>query len=315
MARKQSAQLDVPTIDEVKLRRSEPDGLKRVRSKPEERGWRERAKRILLWTGVAAALGGGSFLYYRIDQFLASDGRFALEANLEISGAVYTPRTKIDSVFATDVGRSIYLVRLTDRRRTLLTIDWVKDASVSRRWPNRVAVRIVERKPVAFLLAPGGGAPTLVDAEGVILSLPERAEIRVPVLTGVTREQPPAVRKVRIERFLDLMRDAQDYAGQISEVDAADPDNLKVTLLSQGKTFRLWLGSRRYHDRMMNFTKFYGEISRRLPYAHTFDLRLDDRITVPAEANPAPPAAVPAKTERPRAAATPKARGGMPGGR
>ena len=315
MARKQSAQLEVTAIDEAKLRRPEADGPKRVRTKPEETGWRERAKRILVGTGIAAAIGGSAFLYYRTDQFLASDGRFALDANLKVDGAVYTVRARIDGVFTSDVGRSIYLIRLADRRRSLLTIDWVKDASVSRRWPNRIAVRIVERKPVAFLLAPGGGAPALIDAEGVILSLPQRAEIRVPALTGVTREQPPAVRKARIRQFLDLMRDAQDYAGQISEVDAADPDNLKVTLLSQGKTFRLWLGSRRYHDRMMNFTKFYGEISRRLPYAHTFDLRLDDRITVPAEANPAPPAAAPAKAARPGAAAKPKARGGMPDGR
>ncbi|HWR50403.1 MAG TPA: FtsQ-type POTRA domain-containing protein [Bryobacteraceae bacterium] len=315
MARKQAAQLDVQAIDEAKLRRPDVDGLRRIRSKPEDGDWRDRAKRILFWTAVGMALGGGAFLYYRADQFLASDGSFALEATLKIDGAAHTARARIDSVFATDIGRSIYLVRLADRRRSLLAIDWVKDASVSRRWPNRIAVRIVERKPVAFLLAPGGGSPALIDGEGVILSLPERAEIRVPVLMGVTREQPLAVRKARIAPFLDLMQDARDYAGQISEVDAADPDNLKVTLLSQTRTFRLWLGSRRYHDRMMNFTKFYGEISRRLPYAQTFDLRLDDRITVPAEANPAPPVAAPAKAARPGAVAKPKARRGMPGGR
>ena len=36
---------------------------------------------------------------------------------------------------------------LAERRRRLLAIDWVEDASVSRLWPNRVLVRITERKP------------------------------------------------------------------------------------------------------------------------------------------------------------------------
>ena len=49
---------------------------------------------------------------------------------------------------------------LEERRRRLLAIDWVEDASVSRIWPNRLVVRIHERKPVAFVNLPvaEGGA-------------------------------------------------------------------------------------------------------------------------------------------------------------
>jgi hypothetical protein len=99
-------------------------------------------------------------------------------------------------------------------------------------------------------------------------------------------------RKARIGQVLELLRELNTHGGQISEVDVADSRNLKVTLMSQGRAFRLWLGDRNFRARLDNFLKFYSEISRRLPAAGTFDLRLDDRITVPAEGNPAPQPAV-----------------------
>ncbi len=47
---------------------------------------------------------------------------------------------------------------LGERRRRLLAVDWVKDASVSRRWPNRVSVNVIERRPVAFAQIAGDWA-------------------------------------------------------------------------------------------------------------------------------------------------------------
>ena len=64
---------------------------------------------------------------------------------------VYASRSKVQRVFADDFDRSIFAVPLDERRRRLLAIDWVEDASVSRVWPDRLVVRIRERKPVAFV--------------------------------------------------------------------------------------------------------------------------------------------------------------------
>ena len=75
------------------------------------------------------------------------------------------------------------------------------------------------------------------------------------------------------------MRQVPCYAGQISEVDVSDPDNLVVIEVVQGRAVRLLLGNRNYLQRMNNFMDHYSDIVRRAPGARTFDLRLDDRIT------------------------------------
>ena len=252
---------------------------RRVRAKAEGRpGWRVRFRRILIWTGVGAGVLVAIAGAYQVDQFLASDPRFLLrEPNFRVTGLEYAPREEVARVFARDSGRSVYLVPLGERRRSLMAIDWVRDATVSRLWPNRLAATIVERRPVAFVVLPEGTA--LVDADGVILRAPEKARFSLPVLAGITRQQSRDVRRARAGQVVSLMRQVPGYAGQISEVDVSDPDNLMVIEVVQGRAVRLLLGNRNFLQRMSNFMDHYSDINRRLPSARTFDLRLDDRIT------------------------------------
>ncbi len=286
MARRQSTaqlELDMPEEQPVETEAPAP---RRVRPKTEGR-WRVRFRRILIWTGVGTGVLAVAAAAYQVDQFLASDSHFILAGGPEgnpafrVTGLQYAPRDEVSRVFARDFGRSVYLVPLGERRRNLMAIDWIRDATVTRLWPNRLEVRIVERKPVAFVVLPLGGVSetALVDADGAILRWPARARFSLPVLAGITRQQPPEVRRARASQLVELVRQVPSYAGQISEVDVSDPDNLVVTQVARGRAVRLLLGNRNYSSRLSNFMEHYPDISRRLPNARTFDLRLDDRIT------------------------------------
>jgi len=78
--------------------------------------------------------------------YVATNPRFMLSTNSQdavaIQGLNYAARARVLSVFAADLGRGVFSVALAERRRRLLAIDWVRDASVSRVWPNRLLVRI-----------------------------------------------------------------------------------------------------------------------------------------------------------------------------
>jgi cell division protein FtsQ len=266
-----------------------PAPVRRQRTRS-ERGWRERMPGWLGWAGGLLAIVAVIALAYRVDQFLASDRHFVLAASadpahpsgLRVSGVAYTSRERILRVFAADVGRSIYLIPLADRRRNLMAIDWVQNASVSRHWPAGVSVGIVERTPVAFAVLPAGGRvfrTALIDADGVILEPPPRARFELPVLLGIRAEQPAPTRRARVALMLQLLEEIRSYSGQLSEVDVGDPENVIITQTVEGHAVRLLLGRERYLPRLKNFLSHYGEIQRRLPGTTTFDLRLDDRIT------------------------------------
>ncbi len=257
------------------------------------RNWRATLRYGVAVASILLLAILGIWIFNRVDQFLAGDPRFQLRetsedgvrnAGIQIEGARHASRPRILSVFAGDAGRSVYLVPLRDRRSQLLGIDWVREASVSRVWPNRLQVRISERIPVAFVQLPDSGDPrqfrvALIDAGGVILDPPERARFTLPVLTGIRREQNREMRARRVKSTMRLISEVGKLAKNISEIDVADQENLKVVQQIEGQAVILWLGNSNYLSRMQNFLNHYPEIRRRLAQATTFDLRLDDRIT------------------------------------
>jgi cell division protein FtsQ len=218
---------------------------------------------------------------------LSSDDRSALT----LQGVTYAARPKLLRIFAGDYGRSIFAVPLDERRRRLLAIDWVEDAAVSRVWPNHLLVRITERQPVAFVSLPlhgGSGSAArflLVDAEGVLLDPPLRAQFAFPVLTGLTDEQTDAERRVRVRAMQGLMDDLGPAGQNISEIDAAAPDDLNVVAQVEGRPLELKLGDGNYARRLQNFLLHYPEIRKHAANVTTFDLRLDDRITAKEQPN------------------------------
>jgi cell division protein FtsQ len=243
-----------------------------------------RGRRWWPWLAVAvlAVLGVSTAVAALKLQYLVETGpEFVLHAArkeaLEIHGLRYTPRAKVARVFASDFGRSVFRVPLAERRRRLLAIDWVEDATVARIWPSRLAVYIRERKPVAFVFL--GGSVLLVDAQGVLLEPPAQAQFPFPVLSGVREEDTEASRRKRVEAMLALLEDLGSRARDISEVNAADVDNLKVVAQVDGRVVELIMGDANFGPRYRNFLSHFPEIRKRLNTVTAFDLRLDDRIS------------------------------------
>lgn len=227
--------------------------------------------------GVSTAMAG-----YKVSLYVTSDPRFTLSHGrkdaLTVLGLVHASRAKVQRVFTADFDRSIFSVPLAERRRRLLAIDWVEDASVARVWPDRLVVRIRERTPVAFVAFRSG--PLLIDAQGVLLELPAQSQFSFPVLSGVREDESEADHRGHVRAFLQVQEELGYLAKEVSELDASDPDNIRIVSQVDRRVVTLLLGDGNYARRFQNFLGHYQEIHRRSPQAKVFDLRLDGRITV-----------------------------------
>jgi len=253
------------------------------------------AKRLLLrYGGIAVAIGvvlsGGIYASERFAQFLIRDTRFFLPGpadyglespNLELHGIRYASRQQVLRLFDPDYGRSLYLFPLAARRKELLGVRWVHEASITRIWPNRVIVQVAERRPAAFIKLPAEAMLrwALIDDEGVILDPPPKTAFQLPVLSGVLGGETQEKRGVRVRRMQRLLKELGPMADNVSEVDASDLDDLKITEQAGGGAVTLMLGERNFSSRLRNFLEHYPEIHGNMPRATSFDLRLDDRIT------------------------------------
>src|SRR6266568_7452992 len=95
-----------------------------------------------------------------VSRFALADPHFILDRDagvalnshdFTITGLEHARRARVLRVFENDFGKNIFQIPIDERRHKLLAVDWVEHASVSRVWPNRIAVRIWERRPVAFV--------------------------------------------------------------------------------------------------------------------------------------------------------------------
>jgi cell division protein FtsQ len=217
----------------------------------------------------------------RVRRFALTDPEFTLSRDhkdaLLLEGVRYASRGKILRIFSPDFERSIFSTPLEARRRELLALDWVENASVSRIWPDRLVARIRERQPVAFVSLRTG--VLLIDAHGVLLDPPAQAQFAFPVLSGITENASPADRREQVRTFLRVQDDMGYLMKDISEVNVADPDSIRVVAQVENRAIELLLGDTDFARRYQNFLSHYPEIRKHSPDAKLFDLRLEDRIT------------------------------------
>jgi cell division protein FtsQ len=231
-----------------------------------------------------------------VQSMLFSNSRFFLDSDflaggsgtapdvpgIHIEGNHYTSRERILQVFTPDLNKSILRIPLAERRRRLLGIDWIEEASVLRIYPNQLIVKVRERHPVAFAKIPLGTAGQyrylLIDAQGVLLAVP-RQRFDFPVLTGVSEDQSDAERRQRVIAMQSLLRQIGPAAhSMVTEINVASPQDIRIAARISGHNVELWLGDRRFLARFQNFNNHFDEILRQSDGASVFDLRLDDRI-------------------------------------
>ncbi|HTP87386.1 MAG TPA: FtsQ-type POTRA domain-containing protein [Bryobacteraceae bacterium] len=243
----------------------------------------------LIGIAVTGVLAGAIYGAQRVEQFLIADTRFTLpgpteygeeSANVHLSGVKWASRAEILRVFQRDYNRSLYLLPLAERRNALLRVNWVRNAFITRIWPNELAVHVDERQPVAFLQIPFGPMSryALIDGDGVVLEPPARARFDLPVITGVKPSAPIADRATRVHRMQRLTNELGSLASGISEIDVSDLDNLRIREQIQNQTVLLDIGDRNFASRMRTFVDQFPNIRARLPVSAELDLRIDDQI-------------------------------------
>lgn len=238
--------------------------------------------RVWAWGAVAAAVCASTAMgALRVRRFALTDPQFTLTRGkadaLTITGLKYASRSKIQRVFATDFGHSIFAAPLEERRRRLLAVDWVEDASVLRIWPDRISVRVRERVPVAFVFL--RGVVLLIDREGVLLDPPPQAQFTFPVLSGVREDEPDDQRREKVRLLMRIQDELGYLSKDVSEIDTSDLDNIRIVAQVDQRAVELIVGDGNFARRVQNFMSNYPEIRKRSPEVKTFDLRLDDRIT------------------------------------
>ncbi|MGH9529989.1 MAG: cell division protein FtsQ/DivIB, partial [Terriglobales bacterium] len=240
----------------------------------------------LAWTALAICaaffcMAGVAALYH----YGEHSWRFRIESSddIEITGTHNVTRAQIMEVMAGDIGRNIFFIPLARRKTQLEQIPWVRSASVMRFAPNRIAVQIVERTPVAF--ARIGSKIFLIDEAGTPMDLPTgKNSFSFPVILGMNANEPPSTRRARMKIYNELIAQLDSggahYSQDLSEVDLSDLDDVKVLANNADGDVLVHLGSSKYLERYKVYVAHVKEWRQQFEKVESVDLRYDRQIIV-----------------------------------
>ena len=239
----------------------------------------------LLWVVIALAAAGitalGAAVFYKYEEH---SWRFRLDSsdNIEMTGLSNVTRAQIMEVMGGDIGRNIFFIPLDQRQKQLQQIPWVASASVMRFAPNRLAIQIHERTPVAF--AQVGSKVMLIDAGGVLMDLTNKKKYSFPVIIGMAASEPLSTRSIRMKTFNELARQLDTgggrYSQDLSEVDLTDPEDVKVLTNDPSGEVLVHLGSANFLDRFKIYVAHLREWRQQFTKLESVDLRYDQQIIV-----------------------------------
>jgi cell division protein FtsQ len=271
-----------------KTKGDQADGFQR-RSRPVRvrRGvadWRSWPWRKIVIVGVLGVLSAS--VLSALSGYVHTSPRFRFPddgSGLAVSGLERLGPKPIQGVFEADFGKPLAEVDLEARRKELLALQWVRAATISRIWPDRVWVDVIERQPVAFLrLKSGRRGNTLIDREGAVLDPLPGVQFNLPVVDGIEADTSVAERLKRVRLLenliADLDREEPAYSERFGQIDLSDAQNAVATVVHEGEVFELVMGDKLFRHRFEAFLdgvasweRIYGKLAK-------IDLRFEDKV-------------------------------------
>jgi cell division protein FtsQ len=250
-----------------------------------------RLRWILRWTLVGVLvlmpLGYGA---YCLTRFALTSPRFVLTSaeDVVVTGNRYVSREEVLNALGFPArgklasGVNIFRLSLEAKKRQLESIPWVQSATVSRAYPHRLAIGLVERTPVAFVNVEG--RLKLVDSGGVLLDKPAQAAFDFPVLTGLDTPGGINERQARLALYQEFTRAVSSEAAAagwlLSEVDLTDLDDLKAVLVQGRESLQVHFGSEKFGERFHNLLTLLPQLLSANTKIDSIDLRYRNQVVV-----------------------------------
>lgn len=201
--------------------------------------------------------------WYGWKKFAASE--FASLAKIELSGIHRLPADQVAVVSGLKSGSPLAGLDLDAVRKRLESEPWIADARVSRRWPRRVRIELVERIPVARL-----GSGDWISSDGVVL--PRRGQDLFPLLVGQGYKggRIPMRRAVESLSMLHQMELA-GWTSRIAQISLVPDGSMELRL--SGLTPRILVASTDWKRALARVGALQQELGEEISLFSEIDLR------------------------------------------
>lgn len=211
-----------PTDTRSQARRDE----QRTRKRFARRQWRRRwlAWRYLVAVVVVVLLVAGGIWAAYFSSWLS-----VKDVDIHgVSGSTTLTKTGVRRAAAVPTGGPLLREDLGAIERRVAALAPVKSVQVSREWPSKVRIDVVERTPVAVIEI--GGQLHALDASGVVFSSYKHAPSSLPKVTSAGTDPEALKQGAEVAAAMP-----KDLAAKVDHVEVTSVDDISLALGS-GKT-------------------------------------------------------------------------------
>jgi cell division protein FtsQ len=186
-------------------------------------------------TGIALALGTSIGVAFALHDHVMKSPRFAI-ASIDVEGAARRSHDALVAESGLALGTNVFAADLDAARAKLLADPWIESASLQRRLPGTILVRVTERKPAAIVAI---GDTVFATAEGEpFAKLQPDDPLDLPLVTGLSPDDLATDR----EGAVRTIRKAIDLAAEYERSEAARRASLEEVHVSPEGAFTLVVG-------------------------------------------------------------------------
>jgi cell division protein FtsQ len=211
--------------------------------------------------------------------WLLTAPRFAV-TGVDVEGTSRVPVERVRAAAAIPAGTNLWRIDPAAVIERVEAVPEVRRAEVVRRYPNRVTVRVEERRPFTLVHA---GRLHWVDEEGRVLRQAREAVVPpVPVVSGLdeaelTSTAPGPRAREAIALIRVLLRSGSTLTAQISEIDMSRGEG-PVLYTVDGLEVRL--GTEDWDERLARLEGVLAEVGRDGQGVRTIDLRFRNQVVL-----------------------------------
>ena len=214
----------------------------------------------------------------------------SVEVKTPKSGPERVSPAWVRQVLAPLQGKNLVQLSLADATARVQRNPWIASVEITKELPDRLRVKIAERKPVALLLA--GKDLAFADAEGrPIAPVATPAELEAARKAGLlvvsfAREHSGGIAPA-LAAAAELGRVEPNWAGHLTQIEVLGEGEFR--LRTEALPFPLLVNGGEIAPKVRRLVTLLPELAQRYPRIQAVDLRFSRRIVVQPEENSAPP--------------------------
>lgn len=180
--------------------------------------------------------------------FLSNPVRFPIHTVQIEASYEHITREVLEAILSPHLQESFFAVSVRTLEEELLALDWSQSTHVSRIWPDKLKVRVVEKKPVAVW------NQSFVDADGALFAVGQVAEgvYNGPYLYGPERQQQEV-----LQTYTKLSKLLSVYGLGAASLHLRENQAWELVLTNG---IKLRLGKRDLEERLRRFCRAYPAV-------------------------------------------------------